>query len=224
MSLRCLRRLSAHQNWAWEPKAGFEDELLLELPVPFVAPGATAFLKLFVFPYFLVLFGFSSNYSSSEPRKHGSVAPGIFLPINVKAKLHWNSEDRHSGMSYHTSLRLSLPNTPDPPPFGVLGRASVLAGTGPRRRISRLLDTGSASGNNECQGWCFVKDFEILTAVSEVSERSFVNLWTLQLPEEDVFGLQIWAGFQSACALESAEGEMETLGVLGMPAEGEGAY
>lgn len=50
---------------------------------------------------------------------------------------------RHSGISYHTPLRLSLPNTPDPPPFGVLGRASVLAGTGPRRRISRLLDTGS---------------------------------------------------------------------------------
>lgn len=62
--------------------SSFKDELLLELPVPLVAPGATAFLTLFVFLYsffFLSSFfplSFSSNYSSSEPHKHGSVAPG----------------------------------------------------------------------------------------------------------------------------------------------------
>ncbi len=54
--------------------SSFNDELLLELTVPLVAPGATAFLMLFVFPFSL---SFSSNYSSSsEPHKHGSVAPG----------------------------------------------------------------------------------------------------------------------------------------------------
>lgn len=31
--------------------SSFKDELLLELPVPLVAPGATAFLTLFVFLY-----------------------------------------------------------------------------------------------------------------------------------------------------------------------------
>lgn len=58
--------------------SSFNDELLLELPVPLVAPGATAFLMLFVFPFsFLFSLSFSSNYSSSsEPHKHGSVAPG----------------------------------------------------------------------------------------------------------------------------------------------------
>lgn len=39
-----------------------------------------------------------------------------------------------------------------------------------------------------------------------------------------MFRLQIWAGFQSACAQESAEGETETLRGLCMPAEGEGAH
>ncbi len=57
--------------------SSFNDELLLELPVPLVAPGATAFLMLFVFPFFFSSLSFSSNYSSSsEPHKHGSVAPG----------------------------------------------------------------------------------------------------------------------------------------------------
>lgn len=32
--------------------SSFNDELLLELTVPLVAPGATAFLMLFVFPFF----------------------------------------------------------------------------------------------------------------------------------------------------------------------------
>lgn len=62
--------------------SSFKDELLLELPVPLVAPGATAFLTLFVFLYSFFFsppffpLSFSSNYSSSEPHKHGSVAPG----------------------------------------------------------------------------------------------------------------------------------------------------
>lgn len=41
--------------------SSFEDELLLELPVPLVAPGATAFLTLFVFPFF-------SRFSFVSPR------------------------------------------------------------------------------------------------------------------------------------------------------------
>lgn len=46
--------------------SSFNDELLLELPVPLVAPGATAFLTLFVFPFLFLFFFFFSLFRSPQ--------------------------------------------------------------------------------------------------------------------------------------------------------------